>query len=697
MLSQSQLHTAACKIIHPPKCATCQFRKQKQHPSPGKESSVIKDHDGVLKKDHLLPGQCVSVDHFVCNTKGRLYMSQGKTSPNNMYDGGCIYFDHALGFIHCEHQVNLTTHEMLQAKEHFEWMCHDYGVIPQTYMSDNGKPFVSRDYEHHLATFKQIQNFAGVGAHHHNGMAECAIQMIMSIARTMLARSSQPFLQTNHSSCPHLYQENGFFMPLVFKASNSDPDTLTFDEAMANTVNCQGWLEAAVNEISALEAKGTWLEVNILQAESKILPGTWVFCHKCMPDGMVSKLKARYCVHGDLQEGKFDTHAQVISWSSIRVFLVLSITLKWHMCTIDFSNAFVQAKLDAPVWIHLPHGFKSEHRYKKTCLCLKKSCYGLLVAPRLWSQHLLSTLKKEGFIASKYDSCLLIKPNMLIVLYVNDAGVCAKNEHNIGELIHRLTKRGFELTREGSFSEFLGIKFVHDKETGTITAMQHGLIKNILAATSMEDCNPNWVPATPTALGIDPDGEPMDEEWSYPSIIGMLLYLSTNTRPDITFAVSQVARFNHSPKKSHVTAIKMIIRYLKCTINKGTIIHPTGTLQLDCWVDATFRNLYHIDLDHKPSATKSRTGYIITLGGCPLLWKSQLQSTIALSTQEGEYCTLSQAMRTLIPIRAILLEISSTLSLPPSMTASICSQVFEDNNGALLLAVNQCITSRTKH
>ena len=269
----------------------------------------------------------------------------------------------------------------------------------------------------------------------------------------MLARMSQPFLQTNHSSCPHLYQENGFFTPLVFKASNSDPDTLTFDEVMANTVNCQGWLEAAVNEISALEAKGTWEEVNILQAESKILPGTWVFHCKRMPDGTVSKLKARYCICGDLQEGKFDTHAQVNSWSSIRVFLVLSITLKWHTCTINFSNAFVQAKLDAPVWIHLPHGFKSEHGYKKTCLCLKKSLYGLSIAPRLWSQHLLSALKKEGFITSKYDSCLLIKPNMLNVLYVDDAGICTKNEHDIDELICRLTRHGFELTCERSFSE----------------------------------------------------------------------------------------------------------------------------------------------------------------------------------------------------------------------------------------------------
>ena len=146
--------------------------------------------------------------------------------------------------------------------------------------------------------------------------SRCVLQLAPEM-QGMLARTSQPFLQTNHSSCPHLYQENGFFTPLVFKASNSDPDTLTFDEAMANTVNCQGWLEAAVNEISALEAKGTWEEVDILQAVSQILPGTWVFHCKHMPDGMVLKLKARYCICGDLQQGKFDTHAQVISWSSI--------------------------------------------------------------------------------------------------------------------------------------------------------------------------------------------------------------------------------------------------------------------------------------------------------------------------------------------------------------------------------------------
>jgi hypothetical protein len=94
----------------------------------------------------------------------------------------------------------------------------------------------------------------------------------------------------------------------------------------------------------------------------------------------------------------------------------------------------------------------------------------------------------------------------------------------------------------------------------------------------MSDSNYNWTPASQAALGIDPDGPPMEESWSYRSIVGMLLYLSTNTRPNIAFAVSQVARFCHSPKKSHASAVKTLVRYLHRSSEMGMIVKPTGTL-----------------------------------------------------------------------------------------------------------------------
>ena len=131
---------------------------------------------------------------------------------------------------------------------------------------------------------------------------------------------------------------------------------------------------------------------------------------------------------------------------------------------------------------------------------------------------------------------------MLTVAYVDDIGIATNNGKEVDMLIERLLKASFDLTREGSFSVFLGIKFVKDPVEETTTLTQRGLIKKIIDhATGMSNCNPNCTRATQLALGSDPDREEMSESWSYASIVGMLLYLATNTRPDIAFAVSQVA------------------------------------------------------------------------------------------------------------------------------------------------------------
>jgi hypothetical protein len=210
-----------------------------------------------------------------------------------------------------------------------------------------------------------------------------------------------------------------------------------------------------------------------------------------------------------------------------------------------------------------------------------------------------------GLKQCQHDQCLFYKANLLIVLYIDNASIAAPEEKYIDEFITSLETKGFTLTKEGTFSEFLGIKFTENKDATTITLTQNGLIKKTISATNLENCNTNWTPAATSALGMDPDGELMTKEWSYPSIVGMLLYLSTNTRPDIAFTISQVACFSYSPKQSHACAIKQIVRYLSRTWDKGTIIKPTNTLQLDCYVDADFAGLYKCDPDASPTSAKS--------------------------------------------------------------------------------------------
>ena len=111
-------------------------------------------------------------------------------------------------------------------------------------------------------------------------------------------------------------------------------------------------------------------------------------------------------------------------------------------------------------------------------------------------------------------------------------------------------------------------------------------------------------------------------------------------------------------------------------------------------MDADFAELYGCEPAGYPKSVRSRIRYIIMLGNCLLIWRSQLQTEISLSTLEAEY---SHSTRTLLPILTLLIELATALELPSQLQSSIHTQVFEDNNGALPLVNNQKIKSRTKY
>jgi Reverse transcriptase (RNA-dependent DNA polymerase) len=284
----------------------------------------------------------------------------------------------------------------------------------------------------------------------------------------------------------------------------------------------------------------------------------------------------------------------------------------------------------------------------------------------------------------------------MIIIYVDDVGIAAVDQPTIDKLLDELTALNYEFTREASFNEFLGLKMEH-QEDGSINMTQRGLIDKIISSTGLTDCNPNWVPAAPSALGRDPDGPRSTEAWNYKSIVGMLLYLSTNSRPDIAFAVSQIARFGHDPKQSHAMAVKTLVRYLKRTKDKGMIVKASQHFELKCYVDADFSGLYNRDPPEDATSARSRTGYLITLAEIPLVWRSVLQTETTLSTMQSEYFALSQALREVMPIKFMLEEMVQHLAIPTTFDTTIAARVFEDNSGALSLAVNQRLQRRTRY
>ena len=96
----------------------------------------------------------------------------------------------------------------------------------------------------------------------------------------------------------------------------------------------------------------------------------------------------------------------------------------------------------------------------------------------------------------------------------------------------------------------------------------------------------------------DIDGDPVTGKFDYASAVGMLMYLCSNTRPNIQFAAHQCARFTHFPKKSHEDAITPICRYLQGTKDKGLRFKPDGEMKMDCYFDADFAGLCNVE-NHK--------------------------------------------------------------------------------------------------
>jgi hypothetical protein len=161
--------------------------------------------------------------------------------------------------------------------------------------------------------------------------------------------------------------------PMILAAKANSEDNPTWEQAM-NGPDQAGYWEACEKELTTLTSKGSW-EVVERQPWMNILPSTWAFKCKRFPDGMVRKLKARFCCRGDKQiEGVdyFDTFAPVVNWTTVRLMLVLSLILGLSTTQVDYTAAFVHALIDKDpdwdtlteeerktrgVYINMPRGF----------------------------------------------------------------------------------------------------------------------------------------------------------------------------------------------------------------------------------------------------------------------------------------------------------------------------------------------------
>jgi hypothetical protein len=498
--------------------------------------------------------------------------------------------------------------------------------------------------------------------------------------------------------------------PIAF-AATSNPDTMYLHQAL-RAPDRDEFIEAMKQEIKDHESLHHWELVpkSEVPKGTIILPAVWSMKRKRRIDTReVYRWKARLNVHGGTQIKNvhfWETYSPVVKWSSIRLFLTLAVVKGWHTRQVDFVLAYPQADIETELYMEIPQGFEFEGSKKTHCLRLLKNLYGQKQAGRVWNKHLHKGLVKMGFTQSKIDECVYYRNSTIFLCYVDDSVLIDPDKENIDKVFAELKALKYGVTDEGQIDDYLGVK-IQRRADGSIKLSQPHLIDQILEDLNLlhSDSESKYKPKsqeTPanstTILNRDVDGESHDQNWSYRSVIGKLNFLEKSSRPDLAYAVHNAARFSSDPKASHSKAVKRIGRYLLGTRDKGIIMRPDMSRSIEVYADADFCGLFNPETAlFDPVTAKSRTGYIITYMGCPILWASKLQGDTALSTTEAEYGACSEALRNVLPIMDLLEEaVSLNIDVAPPKTKILC-KLFCDNSGACELIRLPKLRPRTKH
>lgn len=285
-----------------------------------------------------------------------------------------------------------------------------------------------------------------------------------------------------------------------------------------------------------------------------------------------------------------------------------------------------------------PPGYELEGKENKVCL-LQRSIYGLKQAPHCWNNKINDELSRFNFYRTKSDPCLYHKEytngdEVLMLLYVDDILIVSNSNERIEEFKQFISNL-FEIHDLGEASNYLGIQIY--KIDGVYHINQEKYINKILKKFKLEDAKESVIPLS-TNYGKSNDELLLPNNNQYREIIGSILYISLNTRPDIAAAVCILSQKISTPSKEDLNELRRLMKYLKGTIKYKLPLKTTDKNQsLYGFCDA---NYGEDKIDRK-----SNTGYVLKFNGGVISWCCKKQKLVSLSTTEAEFISLCDTVK----------------------------------------------------
>jgi hypothetical protein len=388
--------------------------------------------------------------------------------------------------------------------------------------------------------------------------------------------------------------------------------------------------------------------------------------------------------------GYDEVFSPVVKHTFIKAVLTLVADQDLELEQLDVKTTFLHGNLEEEIFMVQPEGFKKPGTENLVCR-LKKSLYGLKQSPRQWYKRFDSYMIQICYTRCEYDCCLYVHiledaSYIFLLLYVNDMLIATKSMCEVDRLKSLLYKE-FEMKDLVAAKKIFGMEIRRDREARKLWLSQKNYIKKVFENFSMLDAKPV---STSLANHFRLSGNQCPKNTEeieditrvpYASAVGCLMYAMVCTRPDLAHAVSTISSYMANSGREHWNAVKWIFRYLKGTAEHGILFSKqSGTNSVIGYVDADYAG----DVDDM----RSTTGYLFTLSGGPICWKSTLQSIIVMSTTEAEYMAVAEAAKEALWLKGLVKE----FGLNQSRVQMHC-----DSQSAIYLAKNQVYHLRTKH
>ena len=454
--------------------------------------------------------------------------------------------------------------------------------------------------------------------------------------------------------------------------------------------------------------------------------------------------KARQCCDGSPRAAPFlhevaATYASCIEQPILRLFYALCAYQNLVILTTDAVNAFANADAPTiPTYVRIDDAY-AEWYYEKYHVELDRSLYlpaqhalqGHPESPRLWEQYITNILRtKLNLVSTTHERSIYSGTyeghKILVTRQVDDIAVAAPTLE-IAQNIIRIIGESVHIEGNDLLTKFNGVDVEQTRHYIRLHCEPY--IDTILSKHGWDtplDHSPGSMEPIPASMfkQVDDGYGPLEHTpeftalatkhgFKFRTVIGELMYAYVICRLDIGYAITKLSQFAHAPDDIHYQCLKRLCLYLRSTKTWGLIywrqspleILPFGTFQPLPYHSSEaptklpefpssqnpIQLIGYVDASHATDlkTRRSVTGFVLTLSGAAICYRSKIQTSVATSSTESEFIAAVSASKTTLYLRSVLKELGFEQEYPTPM--------YEDNEAAINMINASKPTVRSRH